>query len=80
MFKMTGKLMRESKLWPGTFYLVQRDHKIQVLKRGRVETELCVINAQGEPEADRLMSILDLIETDERQLWEMANIFPREQA
>ena len=78
LFKATGTLTRKSRLWPGIMYWVRRGEKVKVVERGRVTTELCVISGHGEPEADRLMSILDLIETgQEERLWEMANVFPQ---
>ena len=77
LFQITGKLWRKSTLWPGVFYIVQRNNKVQVIERGRVKTDLCVLNDHFEPEADRLMTILDLLETDETKLWEMANVLPR---
>ena len=76
VFQITRSLSRKSLLWPGIMYVVRRDAKVQVVERGRVKTELCVISGYGEPEADRIMSILDLLETDETRLWEMANVFP----
>ena len=77
MFQFTGVLFRRSKLWPGIVYLVRSGHTVLVVERGRVKTELCVVAGQGEPEADRIMSILDLIETNEEELWAMANVFPK---
>lgn len=76
LFASTGKLMRPSKVWPGVEYLIARDAKVKVVRGGKVTQELCVVNRAQEPEDDRIMAILDLIETDERHLWEMANIFP----
>lgn len=66
--------MCPSKLWPGVEYLIRTDLPVCVLKDGQRAAELCVLTAHGEPEADRLMSILDLLETDERRLWEMGNM------
>ena len=76
LFQVTRALTRKSLLWPGIMYVIRRDAKVQVIDRGHVKTELCVISGHGEPEADRIMSILDLLETDEAKLWEMANVFP----
>lgn len=77
LFKATGTITRKSRLWPGIMYWVRRHEKVKVVERGRVKTELCVISGHGEPDADRIMSVLDLIETgQEERLWEMANVFP----
>ena len=81
LFTRTGKLMRPSRLWPGTEYLIPGDghSMVQVIRDGRRDTELCVIAGEGEPWPDRTMAILDLIESgQERRLWEMANVFPQE--
>ena len=77
-WQLTGKLSRRSTLWPAVLYVIPRNAKVQVVRDGRVETELCVIADQGEPEADRVMTVLDLIESgQEAKLWEMANVFPQ---
>ena len=76
-WQLTGKLSRRSALWPAVLYVIPRNAKVQVVRDGRVETELCVIADQGEPEADRVMTVLDLIESgQEAKLWEMATVFP----
>lgn len=77
LFQRTRTLTRPSRRWPEMEYVIRRGERVKVVQRGRVYTELCVLSANGEPEADRLMSILDLIETDEMQLWAMANTFPQ---
>ena len=66
--------MRPSTLWPGLYYLLRAGRRVFLIDRGRLAAELCVEAASGEPEADRLMTILDWIEADERRLWQMANI------
>ena len=80
-FQTTNTLTRRSRLWKSVLYVIRRGHMIRVIDKGRLKTELCVVAGQGEPEADRIMSILDLIESGkEAQLWEMANIFQKGQA
>ena len=78
LFQRTGSLMRPSRLWPGVEYLVPAGghEMVRVIRDGREQQRLCVVAAQGEPSADRTLTILDLIETDERRLWEMANLHP----
>ena len=78
LFEQTGKLMEPSRLWPGVEYLIQRHGKVQVVVQGIIQTVICVQAAAGEPDADRLMTILDLIQSDERKLWEMGNCAPVE--
>jgi len=78
LFKRTGKLMRPSTLWHGVEYLIPGNghDMIQVIKSGKEQTRLCVVAGEGEPWPDRVMAILDLIESgQERRLWEMANVF-----
>ena len=74
LFCQTNRLMRPSKLWPGVEYMISAGNPVSVLKDGQLVAKLCVLAARQEPEADRLMTILDLIETDERQLWEMGTV------
>ena len=74
LFKAGGTIMRPSTLWPGLYYLLRAGRRVFLIDRGRLAAELCVEAASGEPEADRLMTILDWIEADERRLWQMANI------
>lgn len=76
LWRATARLMRPSRLWPGVEYLIQRSGPVKVVERGDVKQSLCVVVAQGEPESDRIMTILDLIESDERRLWEMAVATP----
>ena len=66
--------MRPSTLWPGMHYILRTNKRVLVINQGRLAAELCVEVANGEPEADRLMTMLDWIETDERRLWQMANV------
>ena len=73
LFQQTGRIVRTSKRWPAIDYYVERNEKVKVIKSGALLTTLCVTSTRSEPEADRLMTILDLIETDERRLWQMAN-------
>lgn len=80
LFQRTGTIVRSSKRWPAIDYHLKRGEKVQVVDRGRVRTILCVVPARGEPEADRLMTILDLIETDERRLWQMGKASQHELA
>ncbi len=72
--------MRPSRLWPEVHYLVPGgDHEmVRVIRLGSEQQRLCVVSAQGEPASDRTMTILDLIETDESRLWEMARVHPPE--
>ena len=66
--------MESSRLWRDVaYYLVHRE-PVKVFNAAKHVASLCVLSRQGEPEADRLMTILDLIQTDERRLWEMANL------
>ena len=74
LFQTTGRIVQPSKRWPSVDYFLQRGDRVQVVDGGRLTTLLCVTPMHGEPEADRLMTILDLIETDERRLWQMANV------
>ena len=74
LFLQTGQLMRPSTLWPGTEYCVRRKDRVRVIRDGQAVSSLCVVSLHGEPEADRLLTILDLIEADERRLWEMGNL------
>ena len=77
LFSVTGALVRPSQRWPEVSYRIQRNAMVEVIRNGRLQTRLCVIAGQGEPEADRIMSVLDLIESgQEERLWEMANVFP----
>lgn len=76
MWRQTGRLMRPSRLWPGVEYLIRRNDTVAIIERGEVKQWLCVVVAKEEPEADRMMTILDLIESDERRLWEMAVATP----
>ena len=74
LFQETGRLMRPSRLWRGVEYRLQRNEPVRVIQGGQPVASLCVVARHGEPEADRLLTILDLIETDERRLWEMGNL------
>ena len=74
LFQETGRLMRPSRLWRGVEYRLQRNEPVRVIQAGQTVASLCVVARHGEPEADRLLTILDLIETDERRLWEMGNL------
>ena len=74
LFLQTGQLMRPSTLWPGIEYCVRRNDGVRVIRDGQAVSSLCVVSLHGEPEADRLLTILDLIEADERRLWEMGNL------
>lgn len=77
-FRSTRALTRHSQLWKGTLYVIRRNAMVDIVDRGRLRTQLCVVPGQGEPEADRIMTILDLIESGkEEQIWEMANVFPK---
>ena len=78
LFERTGQLMEPSRLWPGTEYLVERNGKVGVVVQGIIQTVICVTATAGEPEGDRLMTILDLIQSDERKLWEMGNCVPHQ--
>ncbi len=80
LFCKTGAMMVPSKVWPEVRYRVPRSahDRVHVIRRGKTETSLCVVSANHEPPADRVMTILDLLETDEMRLWEMANVFPEE--
>ena len=71
LFQETGKLMESSRLWRDVAYYIVRRKPVEVFHSAEHVVSLCVLNRQGEPEADRLMTILDLIQTDERRLWEM---------
>lgn len=74
LFERTNTLTVPSRLWPGVFYLLRINEAIKVVRDGRVTASLCVLTTGGEPWPDRLMTILDLIESDERRLWQMANV------
>ena len=74
LFQETGKLMESSRLWRDVAYYLGRRQPVKVFHAAELVVALCVLNRRGEPEADRLMTILDLIQTDERRLWEMANL------
>lgn len=74
VFRATGTIMRPSVLWPGLHYLLRSFGRVTVIRDGRLTAELCVVQVHAEPEADRLMAILDWIEADERRLWQMANV------
>lgn len=74
LFLETGTLMVPSRRWPGLDYRLRRGHPVEVIERGALRASLCAVSKRGEPEADRLLTILDLIETDERKLWEMAQV------
>lgn len=78
LFSTTRAITRPSRLWPDVQYIIPREasDRVTVVRNGRVTTELCVVNANGEPPADRILTILDLLETDEMKLWGMANVFP----
>ena len=52
--------------------------KVGVVVQCIIQTFICVTATAGEPEADRLMTILDLIQSDERKLWEMGNCVPHQ--
>ena len=74
LYWQTRQLMRPSKLWPGLeYYIRASDTKVRVIKECREVASLCVESRRGEPESDRVLTILDLLETDERRLWEMGN-------
>ena len=73
-YKANGTIMRPSTLWPGMHYILRTNKRVLVINQGRLAAELCVEVANGEPEADRLMTMLDWIEIDERRLWQMANV------
>ena len=74
LFTETGVLMVPSRRWPGLDYRLRASHPVEAIERGALRASLCVVAGRGEPEADRLLTILDLIETDERKLWEMARV------
>ena len=74
LFQETQVLMVPSRRWPGMDYRLRAGHPVEAIERGRLSASLCVVPRRGEPEADRLLTILDLIETDERKLWEMAKV------
>lgn len=76
LFERTSTLAVPSRLWPGTFYRLRPTEAVMVVRDGRVTASLCVLTTGGEPWPDRLMTILDLIASDERRLWQMANITP----
>ena len=80
LFESPYKLMRPSRLWPGVEYLIPAEGMVQVIRDGRAYTSLCVLAGRGEPWPDRIMTILDLLESgQERRLWEMANVQPKPQ-
>lgn len=79
LFQETRVLMVPSRRWPGLDYRLRVSHPVEVIERGALRASLCVVPKRGEPEADRLLTILDLIETDERKLWEMAQVTYRGQ-
>lgn len=74
LFQDTGTLMVPSRRWPGLDYRLRYGHPVEAIDRGALKATLCAVPRHGEPEADRLLTILDLIETDERKLWEMAKV------
>lgn len=74
LFQETGTLTKPSRCWPSVLYRVRRHEPVLVIRDGQHAASLCVTARQGEPEADRLLTILDLIDTDERRLWEMATL------
>lgn len=76
LFERTQTLTVPSRLWLGTFYLLRPNDAVKVVRDGRVTASLCVLLTGGEPWPDRLMTILDLIQSDERRLWQMANLMP----
>jgi len=74
LFQTTRTLTRRSRLWPDVLYRVRTGEPVQAIRDGQLAALLCVVARHGEPEADCLLTILDLIDTDERRLWEMANL------
>lgn len=72
-WRKTGKITRSSRRWPNVEYLVSAA-TVEVLRDGALQTRLCLVAAQSEPWPDRVLTILDWLDTDEMSLWRAGNI------